>query len=250
MLTPDSLLAADVDAVWGFDWLTHSPVAVMIGTVLTAVIGLIVLVWRLVRTLAPSLLEHKPDDAFAIAAINRLEPTGMRIDDSQQYRVHMRVYTPDGQDFDTISRQTFCEHELMTISPGNLVPVTVDPADRSRVRFHTEAQLLDAHEVYDRIRTELGLTDARTAEIIARGVRTTGTVTNRRLTGRIRHGHSELLVTVQFICTDGRPVTRTKSAWLLPMWFPSMEIGSQVTVAYLPEDDSQFIAGGTLYTYD
>ena len=39
----------------------------------------------------------------------------MRIDDAHPYRVHMRIYSPDGRDFDTVGTQTFSEHDLMTV---------------------------------------------------------------------------------------------------------------------------------------
>ena len=67
-------------------------------------------------------------------------------------------------------------------------------------------------------------------------------MTKRRITGRIHYGHSELLVTVQFVHADEHAVTRTKSVWMMPTWFNSKDIGSEVAVTYLHFDDSHYIA--------
>jgi len=155
----------------------------------------------------------------------------------------MRIYSPDGQDFDTAGTRMFSEHDLMSVHEGNVVPVTFTPANPSQVSFHSEARLLDAQELHGRVRKELGLTDPREAETFAtNGIRTTGTVTNHRLTARTHYGHSELLVTVQFVRGDGCAVERTKIVWLMPTWFNAMDIGSEVADTYLPFDDSQLIA--------
>lgn len=177
---------------------------------------------------------------IGIGTLTRIERTGMLINDVHVYRLHLDVQTPDGQRFQGVLRETIPDFQVARMQPGTLMAVAYDPAKPGKVAIPSEKQQEEAARVLMYMRIQMGLTDPRTPEISANGTQTQGVVMARMPTGRMRHGHSELELTVRFTRTDGRMVERRKHVWLTPTYLGKVEPGAMVDIVYLPHDDTQF----------
>lgn len=224
-------------------WLLNTPIIIAVVTTVIGLGGVIVAVIRVTSALRSAAGDSNPHAPIAVATLLDLQPTGTLINDVRQYRLHLHVHTPDGTEFDGEAKQLIPAHLLSQMQPGVMIPVTYDPAKPGKVGFPSGSRTAETQEALTQIRTRLGLADPRSSEIAASGVTTRGVVVGREPTGRIRHGHSELLLTVRFERRDGVMVERTKIAWLPPAWLSKFDVGAQVEITYLPHDDSQFVPG-------
>ncbi|MFC6146152.1 hypothetical protein [Corynebacterium nasicanis] len=190
------------------------------------------------RSLAPRTLSATA--LLGIGTVEKLEPTGMSINDTPQYRITLRVRGADLQEFTGQLKMFIPPHELAALPKGTMLPVAYEPSKPQALIEVPADRMPEAQDLIDRQRVHMGLADPQGSEIHARGLSTTGVIMAVTPTGEIRHGHTGLEITLKFPTSSGALVERSKVSFLSPALLSQLTVGRQVTVFYLPEDDTRF----------
>lgn len=186
----------------------------------------------------------KPDTDFAgapvgIGTVRDVSMTGLSINDVQQYEISFDVETVDGAAFSATCKQLVTPQELTMLREGTMLPVTYRSDRPGVVHLADEDRTDEAQLVMQQIRVRKGLSDPDAMLIAHHGVPATGVVVSAVPTGEIRHGHSGMEVSVLVTRPDGTRFTGHKRSYLLPRQLGGIQVGSQVGVHYLAEDESR-----------
>lgn len=179
-------------------------------------------------------------DPIAVGTLTRLERTGRSVGGVVVYRLHLDVQTLDGRHFRGVVRRAVPDVHLPRLQPDTLLTVVHDPTGPAALAFPAQARAVEMHRVLTQVRIRMGLTDPWAPRVSERGMRTQGVVMSRVATGQMRHGHTELDVSIGFTRHDRQMVQRRRKLWVSPADRGRFEPGARVTVEYLPDDDTQF----------
>ncbi|MFC6146154.1 hypothetical protein [Corynebacterium nasicanis] len=227
-----------------------SAIYVLSGQTLFALVGAFpavggLLLMAVARGIAATL---SPNARLGVGSIEKLEQTGLSVNEMPQYRITLRVLGVGEREFTGVLKTLIAEHEVPALTKGTLLPVAYEPERPDKLLPVPADRMGEVQEMFDRQRVLMGLADPRGPEIHARGIKTTGVIMAVTSTGEIRHGHTGLETTVRFPGLGGALVDRSKVSFLLPSVLPQLAVGSQLEVFYLPEDDTQF--SFSLHTID
>jgi|GEM_PF-4208460 len=186
----------------------------------------------------------KPDGDFAgapvgIGTVREVSMTGLSINDVQQYEITFDVETVDGATFTGACKQLITPQELAMVGEGTMLPVTYRADRPGVVHLAGEDRVDEAQLVMQQIRVRKGLSDPDAMVIAYQGVPASGIVVAATPTGEIRHGHTGLDLSVIVTRPDGTQFTGHKRSYLLPRQLGAIQVGSQVGVHYLAEDESK-----------
>ncbi len=177
---------------------------------------------------------------IAIGTLVELSPTGMTINNVEQYELLLDVETGDGQQFRATCRQLVPHQQLSSMTPGVQLPVTHRPDRPGVVELAGQDRADEAQALHHQLRVNKGLAEADSLTIAAEGTHAMGVVLAAVPTGEIRHGQTGLELTVAVTRPDGSQFTAHKATYLPPVHLSLTQPGSQVRVSYLPHDESRF----------
>lgn len=186
----------------------------------------------------------RSDPAYAgapigIGTILDLSMSGLSINDVQQYLITFEVETLDGAIFTATCRQLITPQELASVTQGTMLAVTYRPDRPGEVQLTDPSRAAEAQQVLQQIRTRKGLADPDAMLIAHHGIPATGIVVATTPTGEVLHGHSGMDLAVLVTRPDGSQFTGYKRSYLLPRQLSGVQVGSQVGVHYLAEDESR-----------
>lgn len=176
---------------------------------------------------------------IAIGTIVHAEPTGMSINNVQQYQITFDVEALDGQRFSATSKQLVPQHETSALTTGTTLPVAYRPDRPGVVELVDDSRMAEAQAVHHQLRVNKGLSEPDSLIVTAEGTAAMGVVLSAVPTGEIRHGHTGMELTISVTRPDGSQFVASKISYLPSSHVGQVQPGSQVRVHYLPYDESR-----------